>query len=90
MHACSLPAARDGSSAAVFQLETAMGSAIECFDGAGAVVVPRTRFAPVKTTSDLFVLRSDVFTITAAATVEATVPQVRRCSGGRGLKAWRP
>ena len=25
--------------------------------GAGAVVVPRTRFAPVKTTADLFVLR---------------------------------
>ena len=41
---------RDGSSAPVFQLETAMGSAIECFDGAAAVVVPRTRFAPVKTT----------------------------------------
>lgn len=58
-----------------------MGSAIECFDGASAVVVPRTRFAPVKTTSDLFVLRSDVFTITTAATVEATVAKVRR--GGR-------
>ena len=41
---------RDGSSTAVFQLETAMGSAIECFDGAAAVVVPRSRFAPVKTT----------------------------------------
>jgi hypothetical protein len=41
---------RDAASAAVFQLETAMGSAIECFEGAGAVVVPRTRFAPVKTT----------------------------------------
>jgi hypothetical protein len=41
---------RDSSSAPVFQLETAMGSAIECFDGATAVVVPRTRFAPVKTT----------------------------------------
>jgi hypothetical protein len=41
------------------------------------VVVPRTRFAPVKTTSDLFVLRSDVFSITPAATVEAVVPSVR-------------
>jgi hypothetical protein len=40
------------------------------------VVVPRTRFAPVKTTSDLFVLRSDVYTITPAATVEATVAAV--------------
>lgn len=35
-----------------------MGSAIECFDDAGAVVVPRSRFAPVKTCNDLFVLRS--------------------------------
>lgn len=41
---------RDSSSTPVFQLETAMGSAVECFDGATAVVVPRTRFAPVKTT----------------------------------------
>lgn len=67
---------RDSSTPAVFQLETAMGSAIECFDSAGAVVVPRSRFAPVKTTSDLFVLRSDVYTITPAATVEATVAAV--------------
>jgi UTP--glucose-1-phosphate uridylyltransferase/phosphoglucomutase len=67
---------RDSASAPVFQLETAMGSAIECFDGAAAVVVPRTRFAPVKTTSDLFVLRSDAYAITPAATVEATVARV--------------
>jgi hypothetical protein len=31
-------------------------AAIECFDKAGAVVVPRTRFAPVKTTSNISVL----------------------------------
>jgi hypothetical protein len=35
-----------------------MGSAIECFDDADAVVVPRSRFAPVKTCNDLFGLRS--------------------------------
>ena len=52
---------RDADSAPVFQLETAMGSAIGCFDDASAIVVPRTRFAPVKTTSDLFVLRSDAY-----------------------------
>ncbi|KAF8060290.1 hypothetical protein HT031_004825 [Scenedesmus sp. PABB004] len=67
---------RDAGSAKVFQLETAMGSAIECFASAGAVVVPRSRFAPVKTTADLFVLRSDAYAITPAATVEATVPAV--------------
>ena len=54
---------RDSSSPPVFQLETAMGSAIECFDDAGAVVVPRERFAPVKTTNDLFGLRSDAYKV---------------------------
>lgn len=55
---------RDKKSPAVFQLETAMGAAIECFADAGAVVVPRTRFAPVKTTADLLALRSDAYVIT--------------------------
>jgi len=40
-----------------------MGSAIESFDDSGAVVVPRSRFAPVKTTNDLFVLRSDAYNV---------------------------
>lgn len=55
---------RDKKSPAVYQLETAMGAAIECFEGAGAVEVPRTRFAPVKTTGDLLALRSDAYVIT--------------------------
>ena len=55
---------RDKKSPAVYQLETAMGAAIGCFSGAGAVVVPRTRFAPVKTTADLLALRSDAYVIT--------------------------
>lgn len=67
---------RDSKSKPVFQLETAMGSAIECFSDAGAVVVPRTRFAPVKTCNDLFVLRSDAFQITPASTIEAVVTPV--------------
>lgn len=67
---------RDSASAPVFQLETAMGSAIECFEGAGAVLVPRKRFAPVKTCADLFCLRSDAYTLTPASTVElATAAQ---------------
>ena len=55
---------RDSKSPAVFQLETAMGAAIECFADAGAVEVPRTRFAPVKTTSDLLAVRSDSYRLT--------------------------
>jgi UDP-N-acetylglucosamine pyrophosphorylase len=68
---------RDASSAKVFQLETAMGAAIECFAKSGAVLVPRTRFAPVKTTSDLLALRSDAFRVSGDERVEL-VPE---CSG---------
>jgi UTP--glucose-1-phosphate uridylyltransferase len=56
----------------VIQLESAMGAAIGAFDGARAVQVPRTRFAPVKTTDDLLVLRSDVYRLTGDARVERT------------------
>eukprot|EP00445_Apocalathium_hangoei_P023081 CAMPEP_0203899202 /NCGR_PEP_ID=MMETSP0359-20131031/41642_1 /ASSEMBLY_ACC=CAM_ASM_000338 /TAXON_ID=268821 /ORGANISM="Scrippsiella Hangoei, Strain SHTV-5" /LENGTH=717 /DNA_ID=CAMNT_0050822411 /DNA_START=65 /DNA_END=2218 /DNA_ORIENTATION=- len=55
---------RDKASTKVLQLETAMGAAIQCFDGATALVIPRSRFAPVKTTNDLFALRSDAYTLT--------------------------
>jgi UTP--glucose-1-phosphate uridylyltransferase len=51
----------DDTSPEVIQPETAMGAAIGAFDGARAICVPRTRFAPVKSTDDLLVLRSDVY-----------------------------
>ena len=54
---------RDKKSPAVVQLEIAMGAAIECFAGASAIEVPRSRFAPVKTTGDLLALRSDAYEI---------------------------
>jgi len=54
----------DGASAKVFQLETAMGAAIESFEGAGAIVVGRERFAPVKTCADLLRVRSDAYVVT--------------------------
>jgi UTP--glucose-1-phosphate uridylyltransferase len=54
---------RDKNSTPVVQLETAMGAAIECFEGAAAIEVPRSRFAPVKTTADLLALRSDAYEI---------------------------
>lgn len=54
----------DGNSPEVFQLETAMGAAIESFKGAGAVVVDRSRFAPVKTCADLLRVRSDAYEVT--------------------------
>ena len=45
----------------VIQVESAMGAAVQVFDGARAVRVPRTRFRPVKTTNELLLLRSDLF-----------------------------
>jgi len=51
------------------QLETAMGAAIECFPDSSALSVPRTRFAPVKTTADLLTLRSDAYCISPAGEV---------------------
>jgi UTP--glucose-1-phosphate uridylyltransferase len=47
----------------VLQLETAMGSAIGSIEGAEVVCVPRTRFAPVKTTNDLLLVRSDAYVL---------------------------
>ncbi len=65
----------DPSTPEVIQIETAMGAAIEVFEGARTIEVGRDRFVPVKTTNDLLVLRSDVydvggdFVLTPAGTV---------------------
>jgi len=55
---------RDKKSTKVVQLETAMGAAIASFEGAGAILIPRTRFAPVKTTADMLALMSDAYEVT--------------------------
>ena len=60
---------REPSSPTVLQLETAMGAAIGVFDGAAAIHVPRNRFAPVKTTSGLLVVRSDAYVLADDLTV---------------------
>jgi UTP--glucose-1-phosphate uridylyltransferase len=51
----------DSDSPEVIQIESAMGAAIEVFDGAELIEVSRARFLPVKTTNDLLVLRSDCY-----------------------------
>lgn len=56
---------RDPDSTPVIQLESAMGAAIGSVPGARAVHVPRSRFAPVKTTNDLLVVRSDAYELTS-------------------------
>jgi UTP--glucose-1-phosphate uridylyltransferase len=47
----------------VIQLEYAMGSAIQSFKNAQALIVPRTRFFPIKKVNDLFLLLSDYCSI---------------------------
>jgi UTP--glucose-1-phosphate uridylyltransferase len=61
---------RDSSSTPVIQLESAMGAAIGSIPGARAIQVPRPRFAPVKTTDDLLVVRSDAYDLTAAGVMK--------------------
>ncbi|HIG83929.1 MAG TPA: UTP--glucose-1-phosphate uridylyltransferase [Verrucomicrobia bacterium] len=54
----------DSNSLPVYQLEIAMGAAIQCFKDSVALSVPRSRFAPVKTSEDLFALQSDAYSMT--------------------------
>ena len=53
----------DPSTPKVIQIESAMGAAVEVFEGSRLIEVGRDRFVPVKTTNDLLVLRSDVYDI---------------------------
>lgn len=55
-----------------------MGAAIECFPGASAVCVSRSRFAPVKKCSDLLLLRSDAYEVNE----DNVLVLSRRCAGG--------
>jgi len=51
-----------GDGQAVIQLETAAGAAIKHFKGHG-VNVPRSRFLPVKSCSDLLLIKSDIYSL---------------------------
>lgn len=68
---------RDRSSRKVIQIETAMGAAIEVFEGARALQVPRRRFAPVKSNNDLLVVRSDVYTLNPDFTLSVSSARTR-------------
>ncbi|KAI9276758.1 UTP--glucose-1-phosphate uridylyltransferase family [Phascolomyces articulosus] len=47
----------------VIQLETAVGAGIKHFNNAHGVNVPRSRFLPVKSTSDLFLVTSNLYSL---------------------------
>ena len=57
----------------VVQIESAMGGAVEVFDGARALAVDRSRFRPVKTTNELLLIRSDIYRLTEDFLVESTI-----------------
>ncbi|RXG68578.1 UTP--glucose-1-phosphate uridylyltransferase [Armadillidium vulgare] len=47
----------------IIQLEQAVGAAIKCFEGSMGVVVPRSRFLPVKKTDDLLLVMSNLYSL---------------------------
>jgi UTP--glucose-1-phosphate uridylyltransferase len=60
----TIPGDKKGESdISIIQLETAVGAAIRHFKNAHGVNVPRRRFLPVKTCSDLMLVKSDLYTL---------------------------
>jgi len=53
----------------VVQLETAVGAGIKHFKNACGINVPRSRFLPVKTCSDLFVVKSNLYSLAHGALI---------------------
>ncbi|XP_015428827.1 PREDICTED: UTP--glucose-1-phosphate uridylyltransferase [Dufourea novaeangliae] len=47
----------------IIQLETAVGAAMKSFEGSIGINVPRSRFLPVKKTSDLMLVMSNLYTL---------------------------
>ncbi|KAI6691413.1 hypothetical protein NL676_028241 [Syzygium grande] len=58
-----IPIQKEADGMKVLQLETAAGATIKLFDNAIAINVPRLRFIPVKTTSDLLEVQSDLYSV---------------------------
>lgn len=60
----TIPGDKKGESdISIIQLETAVGAAIRHFNKAHGVNVPRRRFLPVKTCSDLMLVKSDLYMV---------------------------
>ncbi|KAJ6935908.1 hypothetical protein NC652_010829 [Populus alba x Populus x berolinensis] len=58
-----IPNPKEVDGVKVLQLETAAGAAIRFFDHAIGINVPRSRFLPVKASSDLLLVQSDLYTV---------------------------
>lgn len=53
----------------VIQLETAVGAGVKCFENSIGVIVPRSRFLPVKKTSDLLLVMSNLYDLRSGCLV---------------------
>ena len=64
----------------IIQLESAMGAAIEVFEGSQAIRIDRDRFLPVKKTSDLLLLMSDLYRLEESGIVvrhgDSALPEI--------------
>ncbi|KAK8614974.1 hypothetical protein V6N13_068760 [Hibiscus sabdariffa] len=58
-----IPNPKEVEGVKVLQLETAAGAAIRFFDHAIGINVPQSRFLPVKASSDLLLVQSDLYTL---------------------------
>ncbi|KAB2612274.1 UTP--glucose-1-phosphate uridylyltransferase [Pyrus ussuriensis x Pyrus communis] len=58
-----IPNPKEVDGVKVLQLETAAGATIRFFNHAIGINVPRSRFLPVKATSDLLLVQSDLYTL---------------------------
>ena len=74
----------------VYQLETAMGAAIAVFEGAQAMRVPRSRFAPVKKNSDLLVIMSDAYRLGEDYRLALAARAGRAAAGGGARRPLLP
>ena len=79
----------------IVQLETAIGSAMDCFDDAVGLCVSRDRFMPVKKTEDLFLVQSNLFNLDCGRLVRNeerifdSLPEVRFGSPLNQLEAFQ-
>ncbi|XP_020079954.1 UTP--glucose-1-phosphate uridylyltransferase-like [Ananas comosus] len=58
-----IPNPKEVDGVQVLQLETAVAAGIRFFDNTIGINVPRSRFLPVKATSDLLLVQSDLYTV---------------------------
>lgn len=78
----------------VIQLETAIGAGIGYFNNAGGVNVPRRRFLPVKSTSDLMLIQSNMYALKSGSLVQnplrqfASTPVIKLGSAFKKVNAY--